>query len=295
LVTLIPFVLILSGTVPIAASLLISASACTYLFRDRLRQGLLYVGALTAALVVGDALCSGGAFTGASLLGYSPLEGARYYGIGNEAMGAVIGAAIALTAGLLPRRDGRLWCALIWIVITAALAWPTAGAKAGGLLVGLISLAALFAASSGRSWRDVRVWSGLAAALALGVAGLFLLGRYGARSHLTQAVESAGHQGGGVYGSLVIRKGLMDAHLVLHSVWIWVLIAAIGGGYLTLRKQWPRLTQTERASVLTGCAATAACLTLNDAGVVAAAVCSCSLWAVCVSLSEADDPEATPR
>ena len=283
-ITFVPFVLVMSNSLPIAASLLISALGGAYVLRNRLQTGLLFAGSLVAGVIFLDAVFTGGQFVGSSLLGYSPLEGARYYGIGNEAMGALVGGTILITAWLLTKPSGREWFAVVWLAAAAALAWPTAGAKAGGLLVGFVALAALYGATSGRSWRDARVWGGLAASLALGIGALFLLGRYGAQSHLTQTVQSASRQGNSVYGLLVLRKALMDSHLVFHSVWIWVLLASSAGNYALLKDRWRELAARAQAGVMVGGAAAAACLTLNDAGVVAAAVSSLSLWAYCIAL-----------
>ena len=53
----------------------------------------------TAALIVLD-IATGGSMIRNSVLGYDPIIGARYYGIGNEYMGVVTGSIIIAVCSL---------------------------------------------------------------------------------------------------------------------------------------------------------------------------------------------------
>ena len=61
---------------------------------------------VTALVIAADAL-TGGALARSSVLGHSTLIGARFYGVGNEFMGVLLGAALVGAAGLW-RRASRL-------------------------------------------------------------------------------------------------------------------------------------------------------------------------------------------
>ena len=76
---------------------------------------LLLLAILDRAVMVLDML-TGSRLMQPELLGYSAIEGARYYGIGNEAMGALIGALLVLTARLWRRLDAWTWagCCCCW-------------------------------------------------------------------------------------------------------------------------------------------------------------------------------------
>ncbi len=212
-----------------------------------------------------------------SLLGYSPIEGARYYGLGNEAMGAWVGATV-VTAAMLVRRGWTPLAAAVGIAVTVLMGHPNFGAKAGGFLVGGLAIAGFAWGLSGRRFKPLVVIGVSVACLAAGLGGLILLSRFG-QSHIDQAL--ANHDGGQSILATVGRKLAMDGHLVFHSVWIWVLGFASAGSWYALRGT-VLSDRATRAAVTGGVAATAACLALNDAGVVAAAICSLYLWCTCV-------------
>jgi hypothetical protein len=87
------------GSAAISAALLRAFPSCM-----RSSAGIAFA---TGVAILADAL-SGGALASTSLLGHSAIVGARYYGIGNELMGALIGSvAISLAAlGEAARRGG---------------------------------------------------------------------------------------------------------------------------------------------------------------------------------------------
>ena len=79
---------------------------------------LLALGILGCVPVVLDGIF-GGTLIEKSFLGYDPIKGARYYGIGNEYMGIVLGSAILSCAAWLERRQGgsRLPVALFFLAL----------------------------------------------------------------------------------------------------------------------------------------------------------------------------------
>lgn len=237
---------------------------------------LLMLGILMAALV-GDMLTDSRLMQG-GLLGYSATEGARYYGIGNEAMGALIGALLVVTERLWGP-FGRARGLLLVLLGIVALLLGSAGAKAGGLLVSLASFGTLGFALLGRRW-TVR------AALLLGASAVTLLalaaiadaaGLLGAHSHMGEAVGRIQAGGWSEAGDIVARKMAVDGRLATHSAWALPL----WGGLLCLTlARRTRATETSegRALWVAGVVGVAACVALNDAGVVAGALCLVPLW-----------------
>src|SRR5690606_15577095 len=67
----------------------------------------------TAAALVAD-VTQGAPLIKSSLLGYDPITGARFYGIGNEYMGVLIGTTLVGATGLLDRFPRRSW--LRWAI-----------------------------------------------------------------------------------------------------------------------------------------------------------------------------------
>jgi hypothetical protein len=269
LTAVIPLILLLSTTLPIFGVLLAVAVAIA-LFFLRPADTSLFAAISVAIMVVVDCFVFGGKLTSGSMLGYCPIFGARYYGLGNEIMGAYIGALVVITAIWDAPGKFRAGLILMWAVAGFSLALPIAGAKAGGLIVCAVTIAAYIACGTGRKLTDWVSIASMAAALAVAVAALIALSHFGPATHVGNTMALAKTGGMGTIFSTIGRKAGMDIHLVFHSVWVWVLALSAYGRF--------RLRSTGvLASV--GTAATLACLFFNDAGVIAAAICSLIVWA----------------
>ena len=243
------------------------------------------VGILIGDMTVGDPLMQ------SSLLGYSAVEGARFYGIGNEAMGLLVGSALVLAARLWPLgRSGRYLTLGMFVLSIGLLGSPHAGAKAGGLLVASAAFGTfLWSAAGGRwSWRVVTtIFS-----LAFGVLGLVALGDAlflsGHHSHIGEAVQRI--QTGGVTEAddIIMRKLAVESHLAWRSAWACLLWGGLGS-LVWLERRTPFKGS---ALNIAGVTALSACLLLNDAGVVAASLCLVPLWcAAAIPKKEAQPPK----
>lgn len=224
------------------------------------------------------ALCAdmafGNTFLPSGLLGYSAIEGARYYGIGNEAMGLLLGAALTAAARLWPL--GRIVQALLLLLMTLIVVLlGTAGAKAGGVMVSLVVFGAFLYTASGRRWN-------MRAALLLGyiaAGGMALMAAAGvllpyAHSHIGEAINRIASGGPGEAWDIIERKLTTEGRLAYHSAWtalLWLGTACTG--FL-----WKHAQKQGRALRSAGAMGIFACLLLNDAGVVAAALFVVVLW-----------------
>ncbi|TGU66298.1 hypothetical protein EN829_067230, partial [Mesorhizobium sp. M00.F.Ca.ET.186.01.1.1] len=118
-----------------------------------------------------------------SFLGYDPVIGARFYGLGNEYEGVIIGGTVMLVASLyqLYRERTRVLpvaglalpggSLLVCAVVLYYMVAPNLGTDAGGFLAGLIGLFVAFA-----RLHDLRIGKKglllLTGGLVLGVFGL---------------------------------------------------------------------------------------------------------------------------
>lgn len=102
---------------------------------------LMWISFLTAGLVAIDGILNG-RNESLSFLGYSVVSGARYYGIGNEYMGVLLGSYIVGAALIVPRlskcRREILWSAAI--LIGLILIHPKFGADVGGGITAVLGL-----------------------------------------------------------------------------------------------------------------------------------------------------------
>jgi hypothetical protein len=233
--------------------------------------------ALTVDRVTGNTLMHSG------LLGYSAIEGARYYGIGNEAMGLLLGAALVAAAGLWNGgKPQRLTIMLFMAGIVLLLG--SAGAKAGGVLVSLAVFGTFLYTVSGRRWtKRTGLLLGVIVAAGMAVAALgdaFLLPR--GHSHIGEAVSRILSGGSGEAWDIIRRKLAVEGRLAYHSAWAALLWACV----LCLAFLWRRVPpngQIGAALRSAGGVGLLACFLLNDAGVIAAALFSVVLWSETVT------------
>ena len=254
------------------------------------RRALLATLTLLAAGMIVD-MTTGGNLMQRSLLGYSAVEGARYYGIGNEAMGVLVAALLVLTAGLWSVPRLHLPLTLLLIMVAVLLGSPWGGAKAGGLLVSLAAFGTLLYSLWGGRWSPrVGLLMTLSVILTMAVvaaADAFWPGHV--HSHVGEAVRRI-QAGGLVEGEdVAARKLAVEGRLAYHSAWALLLWGGLGC-WLKNWKSSGKMTKEQRALDAAGLVAVAACLFLNDAGVVAAALCVVVLWSASAGEMEKEKP-----
>jgi len=228
-----------------------------------------------------------------SIMSYTPADGARYYGIGNEHMGSAIGAAL-VGAGLVLSAAGRLrplgtaLLSAVLLAVVAAIGLPALGANVGG------AMSAVAAAVVGLTlWRGGRIRRAhvIAAALVVlllpGILLVFDIARSGgAQSHMGRAAHLIATGGTGEILTIIERKAAMNLTLIQHSPWSKLLGASILGVIALLAAVAPahlRRIRDDRGIYGGAVAATVgafAALALNDSGVVAAATAFIYVWAV---------------
>lgn len=169
-----------------------------------------------------------------SIMGYDPILGARYYGIGNEYMGFLLGSTAIGTSALLEiynkqEKILKYVCLAILLIVLFILAMPFLGTNVGGAISGFIcfgSLAVLL--FKGKiSLKDLRF-----IVILLTVALVLLFIYDGARpsdnqSHIGQTSSIV--KNNSVFSLIPIfkRKLLMNFKLIKYSNWTLVLFAII--------------------------------------------------------------------
>lgn len=252
---------------------------------------LVWLSSLLAITIATDLLWGGGLLR-ESLLSYVPSEGARYYGIGNELMGAFLGSAmIATVVGLGSLRLGTkaFWtaCCVLLLLVVVLVGGPNLGANAGGAMAALCgTLAALFALA-GRRVRLLEV--GVVAFGTAVLAGLMFFFdnlRSAGQSHVGRAAQILVGGDWLEFWSILERKLAMNMMLVANSAWSRAFFFCVCACLvLLLLPDWNARSALKhgaalRIAAIGVTAATAGALLLNDSGVVAAATCVVYLWAL---------------
>lgn len=264
----------------------------------RSRLGPAGPAALITALLIAIDIAAGAPLMQRSLLGYDPVAGSRYYGIGNEYMGVFLGAISVASAYLLeewPRGRKALLPSSAFLAAAFLMGHPRLGINVGGAISAALAAWAAYRFCRGRSLGLGGALLCLAAAAAaLGLSGLLDALLSGERpSHLGQMVERLGAEGTDPLWALFERKLSVNLRLIRLTVWSRVALAsfAVLGITLfhpnwlagTLRRNHPGFFCMARTAVV----AAAAALLFNDSGVVAAS--TLSLWPVMALLARSAD------
>lgn len=263
--------------------------------------GCLY-GGLALAVVL--QLAPGGRALTDSALGHSLSLGARYYGIGNEWMGVLLGGT--LTALLTVRewfRSPRGWLALaagVLLGLAVALGLPEAGADFGGALTAAAAAGGVLWVYSPLRRRGWLVAGAVLAVLAL-LAALVawdLLRPIQSQTHLARLL---GDLRGGLpdLGATLLARLQLNARVTL-SLWGVMLAVEAAAAWLAVRvlgKSAPR--QPEGLERLRGAArafgfAGGSALLLNDSGVTSAALLMACLVPALLILHAAPAPATAP-
>lgn len=294
--TAVPAALLLLGAMPAAAppvsyaaavalTVLITAAARSAGRRGGIAPFALVAGA-TVLLVTADVL-GGSVLMGYSPLGHSPVGGARYYGIGNEYMGVLIGSSLVAGAALLDRFPGlpliRAGIPVCWGLLLTVIGSPALGANFGGLLAGSVGYATAVMRLFGlrATARQTLLLSGIAAAVVAAVIAADLSRAPEAQSHIARAVAAMGREGwpsaAQTMGDIIQRKMQMNWKLIRWTNWSWVFLVSLGTyAWLVFRPPHPLQHILSRrpgfSAGLSGVAAgSLAALAFNDSGIVAAA------------------------
>lgn len=220
-----------------------------------------------------------------SLLGYDPVIGARFYGIGNEYMGVLVGSALLLFYLLYWRlqRWNRMARAFILIammlLILFYLAMPNGGTNAGGTIAWMAAL--LFASHQ----LFPELWVGRKIIyILLGCIGLFLLFLFvqfiqpGAQqTHIGRLLHQISVGGTESLFDTIKRKWEMNLRLIKASTWskLFVTTLVVLGWFLLLPIRRRRKVSKEgiwSKAFHTIVWVSLVNLLVNDSGVVAAAL-----------------------
>jgi hypothetical protein len=228
--------------------------------------------ALTALGIAADAFL-GGPLIRYSPLGYDVMLGARFYGIGNEYMGILVGASLLAVPAFKERWPKVGPIVLLWfLLVIFTLGSPALGANAGGTITALIAFSLAYGMGKRRSrWAAV----GLLLTLLVALLVLNLFPTSGVGSHVTRALRVALQGDWAEIKTIAQRKMAMNWRLMRYSIWSKGLLVALGiMGVLVYRptpgvkgiiEEHPSLRRIVFPTIVGSLAA----LIFNDSGVVA--------------------------
>ena len=216
----------------VAVTTLTVAIFLNVLLRD-LRLILMVVGLLTSVCLCID-LCLGQPLLKHSILSYDPITGIRYYGLGNEACGVLIGATLLGWYALLDYASAMrsrliILVAVVSVVVFMLIGSPSFGTKFGGMSAAIPGFGiALIKIRNDRAWRQMIFWcAGVAVVLLLLVLALNLTLRPDQQTHIGRAFHDALHGNPGILLDLAIRKWTMNLRLMRYSIWTYAFVSLL--------------------------------------------------------------------
>lgn len=287
-VIMVPFFLLLLGAVvprwdliPIHLYLICGGGIIAFLLR-RLNTTILYsvIGLLYVLLLFLDGWI-GNALMKRSFLGYDPIIGARYYGIGNEYMGVLIGTSILLF--YLLYETLKQWKKIrIVVLITLQLsvliylAAPGGGTNAGGTIAWLGAILLMSRQLFPMLWRGRKMlWM---IVIVMSLFFLFLLIQYLAaeQTHVGRLIHHVMEGGFAPLWEMVQRKMEMNLRLIRSSTWsklfvTSIVIIIIFWLYPKGRQNKPASPNVWKQALRTNVWVSLINLLVNDSGVVATA------------------------
>jgi hypothetical protein len=245
----------------------------------------LFVIAVVVALPIVIDVVFGAGLMKRAVLSYDLVVGGRFYGIGNEYMGVLIGTTILGAVSWLEvhRQYCRLQLTVIGLIFTGLIfffAAPNVGTNAGGALAAVVGYAFTMYLLIWKklNWRAVVI---PVVAVAAGVGILVFVNSIlvsGTQSHIGRAVRVLTTGDFQAIWLTVVRKALANWYLFLHSPWssglimlavtLIVLKVRFGGCISALFVRYPDLHKGYWGML----AGATAALVFNDSGIISAAL-----------------------
>ncbi|ADL11960.1 hypothetical protein [Acetohalobium arabaticum] len=220
----------------IIISFLLLSLGTAYLLKrsfDHELMPVLLLANLVSFLLVFD-LWNNASLIKTSVLGYSPVIGARYYGLGNEFMGLLIGAVLIGVIGIFDcfcnlkqKQDYILLSIFILVVIT--IGHSQLGANFGGLLTSLAAFSFTYGLIKGYlfNFRKILVIIILVGLLTGSLVIYDALSPQAESTHIGRTVRLVEENGFSVIAKIAARKLSMNLKLLRWTIWTKVILAFI--------------------------------------------------------------------
>jgi len=243
------------------------------------------VSLLTAGAIFADLLLDAPLMK-SSVLSYDPMGGARYYGIGNEYMGVLIGSAITAMASLMQitraRNISLMFASAFYLAIIFMLASPQIGTNAGGSITAVVGFGVIIylMLPVRITYKQFAFAGGALLCFLMSFAMWDAAQTVGAQSHFGRTINLMRTNGISEAYNIIMRKIAMNIKLIRWTIWSQVFLVTLTATALLFYRpigvmkrvgeKFPYLTKGFWGVV----AASIVALIFNDSGIVAAATMS---------------------
>ncbi|MDT8862399.1 hypothetical protein N0O92_19505 [Alkalihalobacillus sp. MEB130] len=251
-----------------------SSLLCGYVVEKGSEKPIFWIGVSTFLLITLD-IVLGTSLMQRSYLGYDPIIGARYYGIGNEFAGVYVISAIMTISPLVNIKTKKVTILLflaMFLTVIVMLGKNTLGTNAGATLSAGVAFSFFLYRMFTKKWS----WRFLFIVFGISISTLFvflyMLQLTGEQTHIGMAFERLVNGDIRYITDTIQRKMSMNLKIFRHSNWTQLFVTSyLLGAIILWRKRLQLDGQEKQLFLQTGVVASFALLLLNDSGVVAAA------------------------
>ena len=194
----------------------------------------LLVSSATFLVITADIL-AGSPLQKVSIMSYDPVVGARFYGLGNEYMGVLIGSTLVGTTSLIQYLEKRrsiliAFSGAVYAFIVYVIAAPQLGTNVGGTTAASTAFLVTFLLTCGISltWRPVLAVASSVVAVVLGLS-LYDSGRpVQCQSHIGRAAAQVMTGGLDEVINIITRKSEINIRLIKYTIWSRIFLSSLG-------------------------------------------------------------------
>lgn len=214
-----------------------------------------------------------------SIFSYDPVIGARYYGLGNEFLGVIIGCALIFCGCILEKKDGLKYIvSFILLFIALIIGLPVMGCNIGGFITASLGFSLFMLLEYNYCLRRAIKTSLLF--FSLSVVIFLLINRMfsGTESHFSRMLEQIRVDGIGYFINIVFRKLSMALRLIRYTIWSKVLIVLIIAAVIITISPYNYVMSILKKNIhfksawIGAVIASFAAILFNDSGIVTAAI-----------------------
>jgi hypothetical protein len=256
----------------LATALVLTAAAVLVGMRRPAAIPLVAVTSLTALVISVDQWL-GAPLTLTGVFGYSPIFGARYYGLGNEMAGLLLGSVFVAFCLLVDLRPKEAWVPVakrwgplaLGAIVIATSAAPGIGANFGTVAWMTVGFGVLWLLLNGKkvwTWRNALIAVLLVVVIVGGLAALDAVRSPGTETHLGRAVTGTEQGGFAAFWLIVVRKAEANMRVLGRTNWTWLLAAVLlllgymrwrpRGEFAGMLKEYPAFSAALGAALFAG-------------------------------------------
>lgn len=235
------------------------------------KNQLVYIVGFSVFIIFLDLVLKG-SISKYSVLSHDPIIGARYYGIGNEMVGVLLGSVTLLSVKISEKNNNNLLPVILFFISAVLVGHPHYGANVGGTMAFII---ATFIYAFSFMNKEITIKRGVYLLLSIAIL-ISLLGYIDIKfnsntTHLGNSILLIKNNGIEYLFEIIARKALMNIKLIGNSFWTYVLLFNMVF-YLIVFDGLKKISNKASIALIAGMAGIIGGFLLNDSGLLLATI-----------------------